>query len=904
MNIFARYAARSMKKNHTRTRITWIGMILTMALFTAVIEGAYSCVSWLKNTVKAADGSFEAVYHAQNMEDAQAVEDNKDVKESLTLNINGWAKIPSGNEYKPYLLIESGDLDSSLLKVTLTSGHLPENENEIILPENLKIYMDDAYELGQSITLDVGQRTGNGKVLSDLESYEESGTESITDTSTKTYTVVGYYQRLATQAEDLSCPGFTAFTKGGDAIGANVYVTLKNIHHLASFMKSVPDEGLLTLHSDLTRYDEPALGGMSDNLLAMIRGLAAILIGLVMIGSISLIYNAFAISVSERQKEYGLLKSIGASRGQIRSTVLYEALITGVSGIIPGIAVGLLGTGITLHLMDRTLTSMRSTEAPHISLAISWKGLLLASAICLVTVLIASWIPARRAIKVTPMDAIRQKDDVKINARTLRTPRYVRKLFGLEGVLTSRNFRRSHKRFRATILSLSISVILFISASSFSLYMNKASQMQYGNNPYDISVQMVNSNGVDAGSVNDAYNAMKSCGDVSEGMYETSAMPYQLMIDPSLLTTDALKQTSTDGSLAPLLSSHFAFLDDDSFRQILKDNHLEEAEYFNTDKPLGLFYNTELAMTDSGKSTEFQVVKSSGNFTVYNRAVKAVDGMTFSTTDTVNGVEYAVYYDNDYMQSVSQENGELDPAKAKKIPLEQSEILIPFNIGAVISKCAVYESIGRGNYAVLYPMSMFDTITKMNEADSLYTDASSVWMQFVSKDHANTAKIMADTASQMSTKLMVTDMTASSQQEKSFIFMISALGYAFITLIALIVTANIFNTISTNLQLRRKEFAMLRSVGMTLKSFRKMLYQECLLYGVRSLIISIPVSILVTYGIYRAVYNEMNIGFIISWKAILIACIAIFASVGAAMLYGGRKLARENLVEALRNENA
>lgn len=905
MNIFAKYAARSMKKNHTRTRITWIGMILSMALFTAVIEGAFSSVQWLKNSVREQDGSFEAVYHAQDSDSAETVADSKEVREALTMQINGWAKIPSTNSYKPYLLIESGDLNSSLLKVKLTSGHLPENENEIILPENLKSYMADPYDIGESLTVDVGTRTGNGKVLNDLDIFDDDGEEEIINTMSKTYTVTGYYERLSTQAESFSCPGFTAFTKGGDAIGTNVYVTLKNIRHLKSFMQSVPDEGLLTLHSDLTRFDEPSLGGVTDSLLAVIRGLAAILIGLVMVGSVSLIYNAFTISVSERQKEYGLLKSIGASRGQIRSTVLFEALMTGISGIIPGIAVGLLGTGITLHLMSGTLTALRSDTTARLHLIISWKGLLLASVICMATVLIAAWIPAHRAIKAAPMDAIRQKDDINISRKSMRTPRYIKKLFGLEGVLTSRNFQRSRRRFRATILSLSISVVLFVSASSLSLYLHKAAQLEYGTNPFDIMVRMViNSSTLDISGVNKVYARMKSCGDVTSGMYYAAASPYQLLIDPGMLTTDALHRMDYKGSLIPLPTSRITFIDDESFKQILRDNGLSESDYFQKNQPQGLFYNTELSRDEDGRSKEAAVVKSSGNFTIYNRAIKQMEGMTYGGSDTINGEEYILFYDDDYMQSVQADGKPLDPLKAKKLPTDQVQILIPFRIGAVISSSEIYESIGYQTSGIIYPMSMYDAITQMNQADSLYTNVSNVWMQFAAKDHAGTAKIMEDEIREMTTSLTVTDMTASKQQEESFVFMISALSYAFITLISLIVTANIFNTISTNLQLRRKEFAMLRSVGMTLKSFRKMLYEECLLYGFRSLIISIPVSVLVTYGIYLSIRNQMDFGFILPWKAILIAVIAIFASVGAAMLYGGRKLAKENLVEALRNENA
>ena len=116
--------------------------------------------------------------------------------------------------------------------------------------------------------------------------------------------------------------------------------------------------------------------------------------------------------------------------------------------------------------------------------------------------------------------------------------------------------------------------------------------------------------------------------------------------------------------------------------------------------------------------------------------------------------------------------------------------------------------------------------------------------------------------------------------------------------------ANVFNTISTNIQLRKREFAMLKSTGLEPKGFRVMMCYECLLYGLKGLLYGIPASALITLWIYRTVSDGWTSGYYIPWQSLVIAVGSVFLTVGATMIYSMHKLGRENIMDNLKNENA
>ena len=104
------------------------------------------------------------------------------------------------------------------------------------------------------------------------------------------------------------------------------------------------------------------------------------------------------------------------------------------------------------------------------------------------TIFISTYIPARRASKVSAIDAIRQTDDIKLSGKTVKTSKLVRKVFGMEAEIGLKNVKRNRKRYLATVFSLVISIILFLSVSYFTENLKKSFEMSQNNIQYDIQI--------------------------------------------------------------------------------------------------------------------------------------------------------------------------------------------------------------------------------------------------------------------------------------------------------------------------------------------------------------------------------------------------------------------------------
>ena len=476
MNVFHRYTRQALRKNRSRTWVTIVGIILSVALFTAVTEGAYSGVQYLIGAAEYTVGRFHGCY--QNLTEQQASQlsrDEKEITEQSAWQLVGWGQVGADNAYKPYLRIMSMDPTlPDMLSIRLTQGRLPEKAGELLLPEHLWSNGSVRHALGDTMELELGHRTLGGEELTAYDPYTQG--ETLTDTTPHTYTVVGFYQRLDMTTEPFSCPGYTALTCQEQGYQTDEFFRVAHPSRFYSYMEgnNAKYPGLEWFsNSDLLNY-YGATTFFSVN--RMIYSFAVILLLMISFGSVSLIYNSFSISVAERTRQFGILKSIGATRKQIRDSVLYEALVLCAVGIPLGLLVGCLGIGITLYCLRDSFGFLMgaSGNALQMHFVLNGWALLAAAGIGLVTAIISAWIPAKRAVRVSPVEAIRQTKDVKLRGREVRTSRLTEKLFGFSGMLAAKNFKRNRKRYRSTVVGLFLSVTLFISASSFCAYLTDA----------------------------------------------------------------------------------------------------------------------------------------------------------------------------------------------------------------------------------------------------------------------------------------------------------------------------------------------------------------------------------------------------------------------------------------------
>ena len=450
MNIMCAFTRKSLLANRTRTVVTIIGIILSMALITAVIEGAYSGHQFLIRSIEEEEGAWMVSETGLTPEEAETLRHTDGVGKSAVWNEAGWAMIAperADRGDKPYMLVESmGEGIEDLLAIRLIAGRMPENPGEILIPSNLSSTSGVDLREGDTLTAALGRRvTDAGEPLSIFEPFAgPSGEfkETVADPEERTYTVVGIYEHFSWEVDPYECPGFIALTRGEEGNGnTTVFCTLKHPGRTVKWLDAHPPVSVRRVHSDLKKFNG-SFGNSS--MTTALYGFTAVLVFLVAFGSVSLIYNSFSISVSERTRQFGILKSVGATKKQIRGSVLYEAFLLSAFGIPAGLVVGCAGIGITLTCLRGAFDSMiRPGAETRMRLVLNPIALLIAAIVCLVTTLISAAVPARRAIRVSPIDSIRQTDDVKLSAREVKTNPLTRKLFGFEGMMAAKNLKRN-----------------------------------------------------------------------------------------------------------------------------------------------------------------------------------------------------------------------------------------------------------------------------------------------------------------------------------------------------------------------------------------------------------------------------------------------------------------------------
>ena len=227
--------------------------------------------------------------------------------------------------------------------------------------------------------------------------------------------------------------------------------------------------------------------------------------------------------------------------------------------------------------------------------------------------------------------------------------------------------------------------------------------------------------------------------------------------------------------------------------------------------------------------------------------------------------------------------------------LLEGELLTTFEIAALTDQVPMgIHKPGLGGLTIIIPQKAFDQLdfTEEEGSTSIYATSS---------DPMATQAVIEE---QNDTNIQIYNIYQQRQQEEQMIILMSVFTYGFITLISLISIANIFNTISTSISLRKREFAMLRSVGMTPKGFNKMIRYESLFYGGKALAYGLPISIAVMLAMHRSLGYTFQYEFSLPWMNILFTIVVIFLIVGAAMLYSIIKIKNANIIESLKQENA
>ena len=903
MSIFTKLTQRYLSKNKTRTIVTLIGIIVSMALFTAVIEGAYSGYQFLKNREIAVTGEWQVIMNNVNEEGLEEVKTNKQIEKYENVYTLGWAEVANENDGKPYLLVQSlGDTEHALFPINLVSGRMPEKEDEILLPENFIANAKEKYQVGDTITLETGQRFIEKEQLSENTPYQEK--ESLKNTTKHTFTIVGIMERLPFEIEEFSCPGYTCITNGFHTDNQKLFLTIHSPSKMQEFLMRQTISDSYVPHSDLLRF-YGAFKASGER--SVLIGLTTVLVLLIAYGSISLIYNSFSISISERIRQFGIMRSIGASNRQIRRMVLFEAFLLAMIGIVLGIIVGCVGIGVTLAwVQNNFIVNITNKVGLGLRLVISPLPILIAVLICLVTTIVAAYIPAYKAIHKSAIEAIRQSDEIIIKPNEVKTSKLTQKLFGFAGVMATKNFKRNKRKYRSTILSLALSVILFISAASLTQYVSRMLLIQ-SSNDHKMNV-MYNVYTDEQEDVDQRFNMIKAIREI-QNIAITQKIFDEVYIQRNYIASEYWtaenQQYLRRIKDAVGVNVELIFVDDDTFHNLCKQNKIDSSSYFDETNPKGLLYNhviQQFIREDKAIARDVSVIDTdANNVPMFVREYKEIEGYASLHEPYIkDGKQYYLFYPIEYIEEMKgYEN--LDLRKAKLYPVEEIDIDIPLVAGTQIKENLF--TLSRNTMQLIYPRSMATTLFE-NTDTSYIQRLSNPEIGIQTDNHASVAqqleKIQKDNGWSAD---RIYDFDRERQNNRMFILVINVFSYGFILLIGVISIANVFNTISTNIILRRKEFAMLRSVGMSEKGFQKMLNYECLIYGGRSLAIGLPISFIFSFFIHHVINQMVQVDYFIPYISVLLAIAMVFVVVFITMLYTTRKIRRNNVIEELRIEN-
>lgn len=858
MNIANKLTYRHLKENKGRTVVTTLGICVSVAMITAVFVAMASFLNLFGEIGKISSGNWDAYYYHLNQSQIEQVEkDSRISKVGLKYGSeNKSFQIKNPTSYKrgtAEMIIG----DKSYFEMVLTGnfdGKVPANENEVAVEKDFldKNGMKDA-KVGDKIVLTQGQRQLDdgsyvtGSNFNKDEKFVPSGDE-------KEYTITAILHTNPATKYSSVWRGISEDEIKSDDICA--YITLAKQNSSAySTIEAIQNDYKIDAYQANEDVLASYLSGRQDGFLVTMLPIVLVVLILIVIASVMLIYNAFGMSLSERVRYLGMLASVGATKSQKRKSVYFEGAILGAIGIPVGILAGILGISITLKLVGHKIIStgmiagVNDSNMQMKTVVPAWAiiGIILVS---IFTIFISAFIPARKASKITPIDAIRQRQEIKVKPKKLKAPKYIKKIFGYEGELAYKNLKRNGKKSRLITVSIALSIVLFISCNYFCGMFIQASGYEK-NIPYQISTTIT------YGHKKELYDALDKMQGVNKYYIDTTDMSISLGKSSQIIKNNEIKDmanyTSDYSKLfggEKYVSTVIHYVDDGEFNTLCENNGIDYNDFYGDSLKCVLLNN----LTHKQDTTK-----------VFNDSIIG--------KHIIQNPDYA----SDDRNPLDIEVGGLVKFDKNSLPCN---LVAPSVVGIIMPYSQYINVVNKGVKANDISMNVcVETDEHKEVAENLTTllNENDFGGSYVS-DNVDILETM-----------------------NTVIFIIQVFVYGFITLISLITIANIINTISANIALRRKEFAMLKSVGTTPKGFSKMVSLESVFYALKAVIFGVPISVLISVALNKML-GESSIPYHFDIKLYLSVIIVVFVLILITMIYSVRKLKSDNIIEALKED--
>ena len=933
MNLMKTLTLKNLKLNRKRTIVTIVGIILATALLSALVTLVSSFQYSMIEYQKQKDGDFHVKFSNVKMSELSEFKNNRNIESTFETMGMGFAKLDCcKNEDKPYAYVMATDeagFERGCFK--LIEGRMAKNEDEIVIPRHLKTNGRIDIKVGDEITLDVGKRYDSNTegVISENCAYEHEA-ETLTDTVTKHYKVVGIMERPGYGMEDYSAAGYTFVTysdelaaidngtkseaseadttltvysrytqkalRNKDAVTADIIGVDEKLFEKAnnsSVEMSSEESDRFLKEMENAKYDIYMNGYLInyecvfpiDGSFKALFTVAAVVALIIILTSVYCIKNSFNISITEKIRQYGMLTSVGATRRQIKSSVKTEAAMLGVVGIPVGTMSGILASLILVKVVNALSAGWLNVA---LSFHTSLPALILAVILSIATIYFSATGSARRAAKVTPLEAKRNTKEIKIKSAKLKTPAIIGRIWGIGGVISYKNIKRNNKKYRTTVTSIVICSVTFIVISYFMSMAFSVVGMSYASADYNIGINMSCKKDIDIEKFSKLLSGIEGAEDYLVGAgydFDVSKPEYTKEYGEYCRQ---LYDDSEDVSQMFLIT----VLDDKSYDKYASDAGIKNAaagailvnkctfDVYNENSSKYAKKEMELYKYKAGDTIEC-------GYNVYDDASSddnAVEGGTESSTEDNSG----------YVDEETINNG------VRKT--------VDVTIAGVTDKVPIGYK-GYSNTLLFMNQKGFESLwgdgKNGNEIKPGYASYSAYVVAENADEYQDTFEKETEGNPEYSQiSFYVSNLDKQMRDEKSLFTLLGVFAYGLIVVIALIGITNIINTLSTGMELRSREFATLRSIGMTDKQFVGMVRLESVFISVKALVIGVPLGILISY-LLCVMMNRMDDAIIYEppYKAIILCIVVVIMLIYAIMKLSMTKLRHNNIIETIKNEN-
>lgn len=914
MKVMNHVTWRSMWQNRTRTLVTIMGVILSAAMFMGVCTLGLSMWQFLVDHETTKNGDHFIRFHFATGEQLASLEQRGEVSRLGVSETLGYATFTTGGSKETCVVAAVDESYLEMAPVRLLRGRMPESSSELVITENIYYYLlaeDKPCQLGDQLTLTIDPALAEWDIPAGTESY------------TASFEIVGVMERFyKINGENFNLSSLLTFADGNQP--EPIWHTMLVKTHSARRAMELSDSGLFgTCY--YRNMDLMGLYGTTaySNFNLVIGLLCAVLIGIILVGSVSLIYNAFSISVAERTKQFGLLSSVGATRKQIRASVFFEGAALCLLGIPVGLLCGYGGICLTLmavgdevnYLMRESFNSTSTLKPVFSPLAAGAAAL-----VGVLSVMLSAWIPARRATAIEPISAIRQTREYRMPPKPVKQGRLGRKLWGLPGLLGKKYYATTRSKYRSTVLSLVVSILLFMTAAAFGSELTRFTAGISNQENFDIQVNY--DAGYDVHSLRELDMVTRSALIGADSEYGCSVRPEQLSGEYLSAQANAVVETDVMPSHLELI-----YLEDEVLRAYLEEKNIDPEPYFDPEEPMALLCDLRIIQYQQQEEDVLRTVRTfspltgdTERVTVYERDVPeevwswlggradyhsdmyCLEGVMVLELAPFHQGEGMMWWDPERAVYVEVESCVIDGVTCQRyypfdaVTMERTgdaicttQVRIPsFRVGQAVEELPYgVPSYGRTSLSTLLFVLPLSQMEGENYDLCLSTDDY--------EGFSEEARLR---------RLSYYDHLKGQRMYRALGVLIDTFANGFIGLISLICVCNVYNTVSTNIALRRRDFGVLRSVGMGLGQMHGMLLFECVQYSLMALLVGLPLGVGASWLVYRITVNASDgLAFVFPWQSLCVAVGSVLAVVLVSMLSSAGRIRQGELMEAIRSDS-